>query len=133
MVVQGPRRCADTYFGQSKLLHTRHELAHPFAFFEPVFEIAGLVQFFVKPAVFEMGGVGRQFIVRATFRNRHKGGFSRQHARLDRGMAALDASSIQVTRIASNEGTPRKHSFGQCLWCAVVDSTSAIANAFAAL
>ena len=59
VVVQGPWGGADTYFGQSKLLYAGHELAHPFAFFEPIFEIAGLVQFFVKPAVFKMGGVGR--------------------------------------------------------------------------
>jgi hypothetical protein len=62
------------------LLDAGHELAHPFAFFEPVFEIAGLMQFFEKPAVFEMGGVGRQFIVRATLGNRLKSGFRGEHA-----------------------------------------------------
>ena len=80
VVVQSPRGGADTDFGQSELLYAGHELAHPFAFFEPVFEIAGLVQFLVKPAVFEMGGVGRQFVVRATFGNRHKGSFRGEHA-----------------------------------------------------
>ena len=80
-----------------------------------------------------MGGVGRQFIVGATFGNRHKRCLSGQHARLDGGMAALDACRVQVTRIATNQCATWEHGFGQGLGCAIVDGTCAIANAFAAL
>ena len=80
-----------------------------------------------------MGGVGRQLIVRATFGNRHKRCLSGQHARLDGGMAALDASCVQVTRIATNECATWEHSFGQSLRCAIVDGTCALAYALATL
>ena len=56
--------------------------------------------------------------------------FSNQHARLNRGVRALDPRSIEITRITTNQSTTRKRRFRQTIKTTCSDCTRAITNAF---
>ena len=57
--------------------------------------------------------------------------FSRQHARLDRRVAALDAADIEETGITTHQRTPRKHRLGQRQQATGGDRARAIGQALA--
>ena len=98
---------------QHKLLHTCHEGAHRAAFFEPLLEVAGLVQLGVQPAVFKCFWVGAEFIMRTARLQCIVCGFCGQHARFNSGMASFDAAGIEVTGIATDQCAAWKNGFGQ--------------------
>ena len=129
---QCPRRRTDAEFRKQPLLDTRHQGSDQHAFFEPEFEVARLVQLFVKPTGFKGFWIGAEFVVGASCGDGFKRSIGREHAGFDSGMAAFDAGSIQIARVATDQSTAGKYGFGQSLQCAVVDGTRAIADTLAA-
>ena len=81
--------------------------------FKPLLEVAGFVQLGVQPAVFESRGISAKFVVLTTRLQCVVSSFSRQHARFNGRMAALDTTGIEVASFATNEGAAREHCFGQ--------------------
>ena len=98
---------------QNKLLNARHERAHGAALFEPLFEIARLVQLSEQPTGFKGFGIGTEFVVRPALLQGVKCSLSSQHARLDGRVAAFDSAGIEVARFTPNQGTTGENGFGQ--------------------
>ena len=90
IVMQGPRGFAAEKF----LVDPDHERAHPETLGHRRFEITRPVKFFVQPTGFERLRVGRQHIMAAPRGDRIKCGLGRQHAALDRRVAALDSAGV---------------------------------------
>ena len=113
------------------MLNARHQGTDQHAFFEPEFEVARLVQLFVKPAGFKGFGIGTEFVVGAPRSDSVKRCVGCEHAGFDGGMAAFDTGGIEIASIATNQSTAWEYRFGQSLQSAVVDGACAIADAFA--
>ena len=98
---------------QQELLYASHEGAHSAALFEPLLEVASLIQFGIEPTVFEGFWVSTELVMLSARLQRLVSCFSRQHARFNGRMAALDTAGIEIASFAANEGAARKYCFGQ--------------------
>ena len=105
------------------------------AFAHPRLEVARPVQFVVKPDCWRKlpdirvsSGAGS-----APACNRAEGRFGCQHAGLDRGMAALDARSVQKAGVVADQHAAGKCDFGQALQPAGGERAGAVGDAPAAL
>jgi len=132
LAVDRPRRALHAQLGQQPLLDARHQRADRVALLEPLLEVARLLQLGMQPALLERRRVGRQFVVGAAGLQRVERGFGGQHAGLDRGVAALDARSVQRASLAADQRTAREHQLGQAQQAARGDGAGAVADALAA-
>ena len=109
VAAQGPGNIA----AQRELLHAVHHRGYRQPFLEPGLEVARFVQLGVEPAFLECGRVGAEFVVLAARADCLVSRLRRQHAGLDRGMAALDTAHVQVTGFATHQRTAREYGLGQ--------------------
>ncbi|VAY89696.1 conserved hypothetical protein [mine drainage metagenome] len=117
---------------EQPLLDAGHQRADHAALLEPLLEIARALQFGVQPGLLESTRVIVQGVGAAPGGQGHGNGLCRQHAGLDRGMAALDARGIEKTRLAAHHAAAREHELGQGQNAARGERARAIAQALAA-
>ena len=107
--MQGPRRLA----AQKHLIHAKAQRADDQTLGHPRFEVARAMQFVVQPTALERHRIVIEFVARAALAHRFKHRVGRQHAGLDRGVAALDARGIEKARLVADHAAAGKDEFGQ--------------------
>ena len=104
----------------------REPLAHP------GLEVARAVELVVQPACAECLGVGAELIVCRVPPERRERRFRGEHARFDRGVAALDARSVEESGVVPDQAAAGKDELRQRLQPACRDRARAVGDALAA-
>src|SRR5690606_11324580 len=131
--VQRPRRIADAEPGQQPLLDAGHQRGQATSLLEPLLEVLRLAQLGVQPARFERLRVLDQLVARPARTDRRERGLRREHAGLDRGVAALDPAGVEEARLAADHRAAREHQLRQRQQSAGGDRARAVADALATL
>ncbi len=128
-VTEGPRGAP----AQHDLVHADHQRAHGQPFAHPGLEVARAVEFVVQPAFPECLGVGAELIICLPRPQRRERRFRSEHARFDRGVAALDPRSVEESGIVPDQATAGKDEFRQRLQPSRRDGPRTVGEALAAL
>jgi len=132
LIVQSPGGDFDADFGQQPALDASHEGAHHVAFFEPLFEVLGSVEFRFEPTGVEGFDVVEQLVMALAQGQALRDALSAQHTGLDRCVAALDAAGIQKAGLTTHHGAARENKARQRQNATGGDGASTVADALAA-
>src|SRR5262249_52130887 len=128
VVMQRPRRLSSEY----DLVEPDHQRAQVQSLAHPRLEVARAMKLVVQPARAERIGIRGKLVAAAAGFQRVERRLCGEHARLDRGMAALDARSVEESRVVADQAAAGKNEAGQGLQAARVDGAGAVAEALAA-
>src|SRR5262249_58421753 len=98
----------------------------------PRLEIARLVELLVEPARAKRFGIGRELVAFAPLLESGNRGLGRQHAGLDRRVAALDARGVEEAGLVADQHAAREGEARQRLQAARGDRPRSIGDALSA-